>query len=98
MKRERTLAELCENLNVDKTPEEIAEEHDELTLVNEGLKYSKEEMESDLGDYKIELEELKEKIKDFKEWIREVNFENSYSSIDIALDDVSYEFKKLFDI
>jgi len=64
-----TLEQLCQPLNVDKTTEEIVEEHGEFILKIETLNEKIEEIESDLGDYKEELEVKKEGIRDLIEYV-----------------------------
>lgn len=64
------LKQLCTPLNVDLTPDEIKEEHAELSEKIDQIEEEKTTLESDLGDYKESYDNLNEKLDDFHDWMK----------------------------
>ena len=67
-----TLEQLSQPLNVDKTDAELIQEHGELTKEIELFNEKVEVLESDLGDYKEELEAKKQGIRDLIEYLHDI--------------------------
>jgi hypothetical protein len=89
-----SLADLCQNLNVDRSSQEVIEHNEELLLLNEKLLDDNTDLESALSDYKADLEAKNEGISDFIVWLGNQRTEGIEADL-INIDDVIAELKSI---